>query len=461
MATAAKQTKRLGCILSALFFITIGVSCSRPLGWGVLLWSAENPAIPSGTVLPVLIQSNIDRVWVVSIPKEFQNPDDPLDKFEVPLWQLELAGGKGAARRRAEEFAPLALTYAETIQDGLPIREDPDNSSRRVYRLRMGQIVKVLTQVEGNPAISTTGDPLPGEWYRVLTEDGSTGYCFSYRLKMFEHTGGPLLAGPAAVESLEDPDLDLVLSKNWSPDFYGTMVSSRRINLEELEKRWHFSPGLDTGMARIYLPAVDRTFTYTGIRPDGVRSWFFDGAPLQMSLYADNSTLAVRYTEEGGASKTALFVSLPADVEDLIDQEIERRETLFQNLLSQGSVFTSANYGTLSFFEDQTFTWSGSGLLIPQVIPAAALDRGAVVMDLFLSSALESRYSGAFSLAFDMLAAANTAGGESSQGIVHFMYTADDQGIRLEYVSRDDIDGSTVIRRSASPTVLYFFKSGI
>ncbi|MDR2103355.1 MAG: SH3 domain-containing protein, partial [Treponema sp.] len=106
--------------------------------------------------------------------------------------------GRGkAARQRAADFAPLALTYAETLQDGLPIREEPDNGARRVYRLKIGQIIKILAKVPGNPAISTTGDPLPGDWYQVLTEDGSTGYCFSYRLRLFEHTGGPLAALPA------------------------------------------------------------------------------------------------------------------------------------------------------------------------------------------------------------------------------------------------------------------------
>jgi hypothetical protein len=83
------------------------------------------------------------------------------------------------------------LTYAEAVQDGLPIRSEPDNGARRVYRLKQGEIVKVLSRAERSPAMS--GDtPLPGEWLKVLTDDGSSGYCFSYRLKLFEHTGDSL-----------------------------------------------------------------------------------------------------------------------------------------------------------------------------------------------------------------------------------------------------------------------------
>jgi hypothetical protein len=47
-------------------------SCTRLLGWGVLLWSTDDPLIPSGTVLPVYMRSNIDQVWVVGIPEEYR-----------------------------------------------------------------------------------------------------------------------------------------------------------------------------------------------------------------------------------------------------------------------------------------------------------------------------------------------------------------------------------------------------
>lgn len=431
-------------------------SCSRLLGWGVLLWSLEDPAIPSGTVLPVYIRSNIDQVWVAGIPGAFKTPGIEIDKFEIPLWQLELVGGKGAAEKRAAAFSEFALTYAETMQDGLPIRDNPDNSARRVYRLKIGQIVKVLARVPGNPAISASGDPLPGEWYQVLTEDGTTGYCFSYRLTFFEHEGGPLAISRASEEKVEDPDLDLVLSKTWSPDWYGAMVSSRKIDLEDLSRKWYFSPGQDSGLAHIYLPAVDKIFSYTAIRPLGNRSWRFEGAPLQMSLRSD-TTLAVQYTESGGTPRTLLFVALSMDVEDLIIQETERRAALFQTIYTQGPVFSSANYGTLSFSEEGKFSWTGYERLVPQVIPPLTAGTGQVVMGLFLAASLEDRYNGAFSFRFGGI---ETAGGAAEAGgTVHFMYTLDSQGLRMEYVSPENIEGVTVTRRAASPMVIYFFRA--
>ncbi|MDR3138855.1 MAG: SH3 domain-containing protein [Treponema sp.] len=447
-----------GFFLFILITAGLFASCTRLLGWGVLLWSVEDPVIPSGTVLPVYIRSNIDQVWVAGIPQIYRRPEDPVDKLEIPLAQLELAGTKGAAQKRAEAFAPFALIYAETLQDGLPIRESPDNSARRTYRLKIGEIVKILGPAQGNPAISTTGDPLPGEWYQVLTEDGNRGYCFSYRLRLFEHIGGPLTFSQAAPEEAEDPELDRLLARTWSPEWYGTMINSGRIDLEDLSRQWRFFPGQDAGMARIYLPNLDRTFSYTGIRPIGNRSWRFEGASLKMSLRSD-TVLEVQYTENGSALRTLLFVALPVAVEDIIAQETVRRDGLFSRIYAQGPAFNSTNYGTLSFSEGGRFTWTGYDRLIPRVIPPAALESGAVVMGLFLEPSLSSRYDGAFSLVFDRIETAEAPSSGNFGVAVHFMYTLDTQGLRIEYVPESSLNGVTVTRRAASPMIIYFFKA--
>ncbi|GHV62533.1 hypothetical protein AGMMS49587_09650 [Spirochaetia bacterium] len=428
-------------------------SCSQRLGWGILLWTTEEPAIPSGTVLPVYIRSNIDRVWVVGIPEGYRTRGT-LNKFEVPLAQFEFLGSKQKARRRAAEFAPYARVYGENLQDGLPIRQDPDNSSRRVYRLKTGEIVKILTRVAGAPAISTTGDPLPGDWYRVMAEDGTTGYCFSYRLKLFEHSGGALAAAPAG-EAEEDPDLEDLLARIWSPESYGTMIADGRIDLEDLSRHWRFSPGQDTGTARIFLPNLDQTFSHTGIRAAGERAWRFEGTSLQMNLRSD-TTLAVQFSTPRGGFQSLLFVALPAEVEDLIMQETARREDLFNRLYTQGPDFVSANYGTLSFGEGGNFTWTDNRLLIPQVIPAAALETGSVAMDLYLSPDIRNLYDGAFSLRFD--ASRGTAGGGAP--VVRFLYNLDAQSFRVEYAPVTSLNGNMVVRQASSPTVIYFYRAG-
>ena len=436
-------------LFAACLFLS---SCGR-LGWGILLWSTEDPPIPSGSVLPVYIRSNIDKVWVVGIPEEFKTDKGGIDKIEVPLSQFEMSGSKKKAEKRAEDFAQYAPSYAENMQDGLPIRDNPDNSARRVYRLRTGEIIKVLNKVHGNPAISATGEPLPGDWFRVLTRDGTTGYCFSYRLRIFEHYGGPLKAAPSAREEVvSDPDLDMLMSKVWSPELYGQMVNSRRININALARHWGFDPGQDTGIARINLPNMDMSFDYTAIRPDGEKAWRFEGTSLQMNLRT-NTSLAVQYTEAAGGMHTLLFVALPADIDDLIMQENARREGLFTNVYSQGPVFASNNYGTIVFSENGEFLWNGFDLLIPHVIPQQATGKGRVNMNLFLTPSFESRYTGACTFYF--------LDNRAREIPVYFMYTLDNQGLRLEAAPDFTIEDITVTRRSSSPVVMYFFRDEV
>jgi hypothetical protein len=442
--------RRLVAAVFAASALLTFASCDRIIGWGVLLWSAEDPEIPSGTVLPVYVRSNIEQAYVVGIPKVYQKAGTDLNKFEIPLAQLRMMGKRRAAEAWAESFSGYARIYAENLQDGLPIRETPDNSSRRVYRLKEGQIIKILEMVSGNPAISTTGDPLPGDWYKVLTGDGNTGYCFSYRLRFFEHQGGALNAAALVATETEDAALEKVLAQKWYPESYGTMVNSGQIDIDEFANRYQFIVGQDTGLARIYLSSLDRTFSYTAIRRDRALSWHFEGTTLQMTQRREN-LLAVQFVDDAGAQRTFLFVTLSASPEDIAAQETERRETLFRVLFDAGPVFTSSNYGTLTFTPAGRFVWQGNSLLTPNIIPAATLNSGAVEMRLFLAPALSTAYSGAFTLRFD------GAGRGGAQ--VNFLYILEEQGLRIEYVNGDNLSGLTVTRRGSSPTVIYFFRS--
>jgi hypothetical protein len=435
--------------LLSIIVIFLSSSCTRLLGYGVLLWSVDDPPMPSGTVVPVYIRSNINQVWVVGIPKKFRNDRDRVNKFEIPLPKLELAGSRKKANTRAEAFAPYALVYAETLQDGLPIRERPDNVSRRVYRLRLGEVIKILAPANGAVAVGASGDPLPGDWYQVLTTDGTIGFCFSYRLRLFKHLEGPLAAALNDKPEPEDPVLERLLSRTWSPESYATMVNNRRIDLEELSFHWRFDPGQETGTAWINVRELDRTFSYTKISSTGTQSWRFDGSPLQMSLRSEN-ILAVHFTEDSGILRTLLFAALPSSVDDIILQESARRERLIRNLFEEGPVYISSNHGTLTFQEDGRFTWTNNMLLVPQIIPGSALSSGTVDMRLFLSNAMSERFTGAFTFRFDGIGGARAN--------VDFMYRLDPYNLWLEYVPQISLDDLTVVRRASSPTIINFFK---
>ena len=409
-----------------------------------MLWSTDSPPVDSGAILPVYIKSNIEKKWVVGLP-ENAGSDKNL-KIEVPLSQLEYIGRKSKAEIWAQEFAPFALLYAENLQDRLPIREGPDNNSRQVYRLRLGEIIKIMDQTRGIPPISTTGDPLPGEWYKVMTVDGIIGYCFSYRLRIFNQNDESVQTASLG-EIAPDPELENVLSKTWSFESYLQMINSKRIDILELERKYRFDPGYETGVARIILPGLEKQFTYNRIQPDGERAWIFENTALQMVL-RNNSTLAVIFSE-GTEKYTHVFVSLPNSIDDIILQENARRENQYQMIYDQGPVFTSNNYGSITFLQTGDFVWTGYSLLVPQIISSQTAGQGRIEMDIFIAPSLEGRYSGAFSLNFTDIRQNN---------IIYFMYVLDDQGLRLEVVPAFGIENNTVTRRDASPTVLYFYR---
>jgi hypothetical protein len=455
------KVRRFLTVLSALALLCCSSCRNRP-GWGILLWAAEDEGIPSGTVLPVYIKSNIEKVWVVGIPREYRTQGDNNTKIEIPLPKLELVGSKRAAQKRAAEFAEYALVYAETLQDGLPIRDAPDNGARRVYRLRIGEVIKIIKPVEGNAAISATGDPLPGEWFKVLAEDGTSGYCFSYRLRLFDHSAGPLNSASSQqpLEEVRDPELEDILSKTWVAEIYGEMLGKGTIDIETFSKHWGFLPGEDTGVANIFLSDIDISLPYSAIRPDGSRSWRFEGSSLSMRLRSPVNLSAQFNTDDGnsggGGRRTVQFVNLPTSLDDLIVQEETRREALYSALYIEGPIFSSASYGRLYLDEKQDFLWEGFERLIPSVIPSLALGRGKIEMRLFLSENLAARYNGAFTFNFKSI-----NGGDIP---VNFLYTIDTGsglgGVRLEYVPDSNIDSNKhVISRDSSPVIIYFYQA--
>ncbi|GMO35469.1 MAG: hypothetical protein Ta2B_15510 [Termitinemataceae bacterium] len=463
-SVAQNMNKKIAGALLILLPVLLLGSCKGSLGWGVMLWAAEDAGIPSGTVVKVHIKSNINKVWVVGVPKEYRSIANA-SKIEVPISQLEFCGSKAAAEKTAKDFSEYALVYAETLQDGLPIRDGADNSARRIYRLRVGEIIKVLSHTEGTPAISATGDPLPGEWFRVLTEDGTQGYCFSYRLRTFQHTIGEIVAQqPQTVkdEAVRDADIDAVLSTTWLAEIYGDMINNNKIDIDAFSKHWGFSIGEDTGIANIYLSDVDKSFKYTKIVPDGTKSWRFEGTTLHMRLRSP-TTLSVSYIDDNalsaqgisGADRNYIFINTPTSLDDIVVQEEIRRQEEYQKIFDEGPIYQSEFYGKLSLTENNEMLWEDFDILIPAVLPVSILGRGTIEIKYFLSDALAMAYNGVITMNLKSI------GGSDQE--LNFLYAIDSGsglgGLSLEYVPTWCIEDQTVVVRDTSPTTMYFYQT--
>lgn len=198
------MVKRLFVKICFLVFCPIGVlllsSCQglfgyrRDLGYAMLLWAVPDKNLLDGDVVRVCVKSNISRVWICQ-----EDADGKQGRFELPLWMLDDPVSKKKAQFAAAQYAPYQGRYACAALDGLPIRIAPDNASKRVYRLKIGQVVNVLRSwslEDGKMEIPQSGGvPLDGQWLLVITNDGTEGWCFSHNLSPFSLSRGQEVSG--------------------------------------------------------------------------------------------------------------------------------------------------------------------------------------------------------------------------------------------------------------------------
>jgi hypothetical protein len=224
------------------------------------------------------------------------------------------------------------------------------------------------------------------------------------------------------------------------------MINSGHINLETLSKNYSFTAGIRNGKARIYLENTDTVYNYRKILKTGDRTWNFDGTPLTVTLRSE-TVLEVKW-EEGGINKSETFVVLPNSVENIVNQEKERRQNKFQTLYVRGPSFVSPNYGTLVFTASGAFSWDEINSLPEGMISGSVLGSGTVDVDYELAGEMAERYTGALALRL------NAVSGRGA--VLVFAYTLDSQGLRMEHIPQDYVGGRTVSRRAPNALVIFF-----
>ncbi len=409
-------------------------SCTGLIGYGVLNWSVPEQNLTAGDIVPVFIQSNIGKVYVVGVGRGSGK------RIELPLWQLTLHRSKSAAKKAAAALAEYRHSYATVKLDGLPIRAEPENTARQVYRLREAQKVKVLRKGEGSPVLAGNS-PLEGDWLEVMTDDGVVGWCFSYNLALFDERDGS--GAIVAADAGPDESLEILLSRGWYPDSYRTMIDSDRIDLDRMDPQWGFFVGKDTGIARIVSAEGLQSFPYSSIVKNSDGSYRFEGSSLVVQVRRADSIL-VQYTDANGMPHADYYANLAAP-DSVIATEKERRAGILAKIRGAGPRFASGNYGVLQFLPGEKFLWSGYQLLTPSIIPSGAGAGGQVALRRFLDKSLEGEYDGAISFRF-----------ESSSAWITFLYDVSKEGLKLEFVSDSNIDDSIVKTRNLSPTVMFF-----
>ncbi len=422
----AKYTCFFGFILALSFTL---FSCSHSLGFGVVLWSLPEEGLSDGDIVPVFIQSNINQVFVIGVP----NSDK---KIEVPLWQISTPEKKAQAIETAKKYKAYKNIYARVKLDGLPVRYEATNLGRQVYRLKEGEIVKVLFAGEGAPV-----NGLEGDWLRVLMQDGSVGWCFSYNLSLFDETDDNYVE-----EEKKDDRFETFAKKTWYPQSYQTMIQNGRINLDEMKVDYGFSINTETKIASLRLKNITKSFPFEDVEKKEDDLYQLTASPLLLRIVSENQ-IQVTLVGDFGKQETYAFSTVSSPIRDIIDSEKKRRSFLLQTIINQGPSFSSSNYGLLQFLDEGSFVWTGYSLLSPSLIPSGVGSRGKVSMDYFISNDLSFYYDGVLSFRFD-----------SDQKEIVFLYKLEETGLRMEFVPENLIRNALISSQSQNPIILFFLK---
>ena len=420
-----------------VLFSLILTSCSdKIIGYSVVLWNIPEHKLQAGNVLPVYIKSNISHVYIVGLENG--------EKLEIPLWQMTEPVKKNKINNVAKKYQEYSHTYASVKTDGLPCRAEAVNTSKQVYRLRKGEIIKILYQGNGQ-APMTGGKPLEGNWYKILTEDGTQGWCFSYNLKLYEvdDAGKPLGGQTIVVEEEKDAHWDQVLANVWYPEEFKSLIESGNIDLSKLHPSYRFKIDQESKKVSLNTTAIHETWDFTGYTKTDDREYTLKGIPMKI-IYRNAAYIVLRYTDSSGKPQDLNFVTLSENLTDIVNAEKERRTQAYMQIWSHGPIYSSSSYGKIEFNEDGSFRWTGYKLLVPSIIDAGTKNTGSASVKYSLDKSLKSSYDGLLTMKFD---------GMNRE--VNFLYKIDGDALRLEDTSGANFSGNQIKSRGTSPVIIY------
>ena len=422
-------------LLSLLF-----TSCGdKIMGYSVVLWNIPEQQIKSGDIVPVYIKSNISHVYVIGTESG--------EKIEVALWQLTEPVKKGKIKNLAARYEENAATYASVKLDGLPCRAEPVNTAKQVYRLRKGEVIKILYKGKGQaPMAGKTA--LEGDWYRILTDDGTLGWCFSYNLNLYETDANGQRIGGAEIEEEveEDAHWKTIAGGVWYPDYFRTMIDGGNIDLSLIHPLYKFTIDEEGKKVSLNTASIHESWDYDGFTKTDENEYSLNGISLKI-IYRRASYIVLRYTDSSGKPQDLNFVTLSENIADIVNAEKTRRTQAYMQIFSHGPIYSSSSYGKLEFKEDGSFRWTGFKLLVPSIIDAGTKNTGSAQVKYSLSKELAGTYDGVLTMKFDGM------GRE-----VNFLYKLDGTALRMEDTSGAEISGSQLKSRGVSPVIVYLKK---
>jgi hypothetical protein len=430
-AKAARALTLLAIPLLAL------CSCGpRAIAWGLVLWGDLTGPFATGAVVAITRDSQISDTYLVAVKGERESR-------EFPKGSVRRFARRTDAVAAAESLAPWQSTWAFSRKEDpppLPIRETADAASKTVYRLRYGQLVKVV----GRSADQVEVKPYTDYWYEVATEDGYVGWCFGHYLKVFTAEGEPAVEQERLLS--EDDTLARILGTTWRPDYFRKMINDGRIDLASFREDVGLFPDPEKRTFRLVLTRETLEFPYQRIERSGTTTYAAVGSDLRITVL-DEERISVAY-RDGDQQAGGLYAALEEDVAEVIAGELQRRQDLFDRLRSAGTTLTSGSYGVIRLEAGMRFTWQGFERLVPSLIGAKAKGAGRVDFPYHVGKELAGQYDGVITLQFD-----------DGETVVSFLVKNAAGGVRLTSLGRDAFEELDAVRVGISPIVIFFSQS--
>lgn len=410
------------------------------MGYSVVLWNVPEYNIADGTIVPVFIKSNISHVYVIENPETKEN-------IEIPLWQLTEPAKLKKAQETAAEYAAYEHMYARCVLDGLPIRSDKVNTSKQVYRLRKGEVIRTLYEAEG-AAVMSGKNAMEGKWLRVITNNGVMGWCFSYNLRLFQMNADGSSDSDDVKETVVERDdmIDRITGIKWYPENYSSMIKTGNIDFTEMSVEYGFTVNEEKSTVRLALPKIKVIEDYDEIKKTADKVYKFTGTHFQITVRNKNN-IVIQYTNETGKPVSYNMLALDVDVDKVLSDEHDRRANVYKTLCEFGPDFKSSNYGTLTFEQNNSFKWNNFKLLVPTVLTKQAKGEGTVEIKYFLSAELKKNWDGVITCHF-----------EGMDEEVNFLYKMEKNGLRLEDATHAVKKGITINSRAQNSLVMFFAK---
>lgn len=427
-------------LLSTLFF-----SCRRMEGYSVVLWNIPEYEIQDCEVVPVYALSNISHVYIIGSPNG--------EKLEVPLWQLTKPESKSKAIKRAETYKEYVGKYANVKLDGLPCRAEPANLSKQVYRLRKGETIKVLAKGQGD-AVMAGKEALEGDWLKVLTKDGTQGWCFSYNLILFDMDETGAISGSTEItreQDNTDEAFEAIFDKPWYPEKFLPMINEKNIDTTIVKTEYNFTIDTSKGTISLNMPenkeaklaSVKKTWDYAGYEKTGRNQYQLSDVPVIIT-YRNENFIVVRYTGSSGKPQDFSLISTEEDLAQIIKDEKDKRSNTYLKIVSRGPNYVSSSYGNLNVNSKGTFNWTNYDLLVPNVIPSSANAGGSILLKYGIAEKLKASYDGVLTFKFD------------GAGEVNFLFKTEADGLRLENANNAKFEEGMITERSSSSLVIFF-----